>query len=431
MRTQPLGDEGRQIMLRQNIGLHYFGNGCLVEYNSGNIAFLNQTETKLVEKLNGAPATIKSLLQNTKSTKSQEELTNMVEGLIRKGIFVYNRSFQDIVEKTIISGEFGKYYPQSLMIELTNVCNYRCSFCYRNACGAGLYISDELIERIYKFSNGKVGSFLLTGGEPTLHPKIEDYISKLSSIGLVSLITNGSRFYELNDNSLEKLAHVQFSLYGCSESEYLKKTGNPHGFTDISKSVRTAKQLGVGNNIAVTLPKEDLNRIEEYIEAAINMGTDYILIEAPELFGRGDGAYNTYDEYDRYVEELHACLIEKKRKYIHKIKIALNNIEAKWDGTKEEKGKQFFPTHLFCGSGTERFIISPRGNVRACEVFDENIFNLGDLGILNEHVNGDFHEYKLMQSINYVMKTSGKPYKDALPCTALQDFYITHMRGKA
>lgn len=44
---------------------------------------------------------------------------------------------------------------------------------------------------------------------------------------------------------------------------------------------------------------------------------------------------------------------------------------------------------------------------------------------------GNLHQDKLRESIERIINTSELSYKEALPCSALQDFYLTHMRGKA
>jgi hypothetical protein len=77
-------------------------------------------------------------------------------------------------------------------VEVTDVCNFRCTGCYRRNVGGhkSLEAIQEEVRLIRRMRN--VDSISLAGGEPTLHPRIRDIVGFISGEGLKSfMLTNG------------------------------------------------------------------------------------------------------------------------------------------------------------------------------------------------------------------------------------------------
>jgi pyruvate formate lyase activating enzyme len=100
-------------------------------------------------------------------------------------------------------------YPNAICAVLyTQGCNFRCPYCHNpelveNNPAAECY--DELY--VLNFMNSRVGKLdavTITGGEPTLHKDLPEFIEKIKSMGfLVKLDTNGT-----NPGMLEKLVET-------------------------------------------------------------------------------------------------------------------------------------------------------------------------------------------------------------------------------
>lgn len=74
-------------------------------------------------------------------------------------------------------------------------CNFRCPFCHNSdlldGCTEHPFSESDVLAFLKKRSNILEG-VCITGGEPTLHPDLEDFIRKIKNIGLaVKLDTNG------------------------------------------------------------------------------------------------------------------------------------------------------------------------------------------------------------------------------------------------
>ncbi|MCE1190233.1 MAG: radical SAM protein [Ignavibacteria bacterium] len=87
------------------------------------------------------------------------------------------------------------------VIEITNACNLSCPICY--ACsGEGNFLSIEKFSSMLEFALAAEGGCLeilqISGGEPTLHPELIEFISlaRTKNIKYIMLNTNGVRIAE-------------------------------------------------------------------------------------------------------------------------------------------------------------------------------------------------------------------------------------------
>ena len=86
-------------------------------------------------------------------------------------------------------------YPGKLAaVIFLNGCNFDCPWCHNSALLNNDY--SELLTDIVSFLKSRVGlldGVVITGGEPTIYPKLSEFIRLIRSIGLlIKLDTNGS-----------------------------------------------------------------------------------------------------------------------------------------------------------------------------------------------------------------------------------------------
>jgi pyruvate formate lyase activating enzyme len=91
-------------------------------------------------------------------------------------------------------------YPGKLAaVIFLNGCNYKCPWCHNSALLNNEY--SELLTDIVSFLKSRVGlldGVVITGGEPTIYPKLSEFIRLIRSIGLlIKLDTNGSNPKEI------------------------------------------------------------------------------------------------------------------------------------------------------------------------------------------------------------------------------------------
>lgn len=143
--------------------------------------------------------------------------------------------------------------PFSVHIDVSSVCNYKCSFCFqadnKAMKEAGLKrgmmpyelftkIVDDLQEFPDPIKKIKIGNH----GEPTLHPdlpKMIDYARKSNKAEIVELFTNGSKLEPLLNRQLidAGLQRINISLEGLSDERYKQVAGVKQDFNAIIEGV--------------------------------------------------------------------------------------------------------------------------------------------------------------------------------------------------
>lgn len=79
----------------------------------------------------------------------------------------------------------------------TGGCNFRCPYCHNSDLIQGLdkvdpYSTQEVFDHLKK-RKGVLDGVVISGGEPTIHPDLPDFIRKVKALGyLVKLDTNGT-----------------------------------------------------------------------------------------------------------------------------------------------------------------------------------------------------------------------------------------------
>ncbi len=155
-------------------------------------------------------------------------------------------------------------YPGKLSaIIFTKNCNFRCPFCYNPmlVCPSGsnndsteegkkeghshqeeddsFLIGEDDFFQFLKKRIGKLEAVVITGGEPTLHKDLPEFIDRIKALGfLVKLDTNGS-----NPELLEKLVRDKKIDYiamdlKTDEKNYQKTVRVNIDFSKIAKSVK-------------------------------------------------------------------------------------------------------------------------------------------------------------------------------------------------
>ena len=134
-------------------------------------------------------------------------------------------------------GHFSDDYgPHRLSVELANICNLHCSYCFRSEDNLynrhAEFFPVELLRRIISEARetAHITRVSFTGGEPTLHPHFTQILETISAAGLqASFVTNGWHFERvwppLSFNR-HAISHVAFSLDGIDRETHDHWRGN-------------------------------------------------------------------------------------------------------------------------------------------------------------------------------------------------------------
>lgn len=188
-------------------------------------------------------------------------------------------------------------------IIFTKGCNFRCHFCYNpmlvwpekkvgkfknmtSAQEAGekkdhplSYLPQEPIEEdglfdFLKVRQGKIEGVVVTGGEPTIHPDLPEFIKKIKNLGyLIKLDTNGTNPKMLGELIKKDLIDYIAMDIKAPKEKYEKVVGVKAGFKKIEKSVKIIKESNLPYEFRTTvapglLKKEDIAEMGKIIKGA-------------------------------------------------------------------------------------------------------------------------------------------------------------------
>ena len=159
-------------------------------------------------------------------------------------------------------------------VALTYRCNLKCQFCYAgcncttNPVGSDREMSGEEIKQVLAtiFRRAKVPSVSFTGGEPTLHPQLPEFVAYAKSLGLrVNLISNGTR---INAELARRLADAgldsaQISLEGVTAAVHDQVTAVKHSFPKTVAAVQHLKDAGIRTHTNTTINRVNLMECRE------------------------------------------------------------------------------------------------------------------------------------------------------------------------
>jgi pyruvate formate lyase activating enzyme len=155
-------------------------------------------------------------------------------------------------------------------------CNFRCPYCH-NPELVDETASEIPLESIWNFleqRKGLIDGVVITGGEPTLHEDLPDFIRKIKEMGyLVKLDSNGTRPGVLKVLIQEKLVdYIAMDIKSPLEM-YTYTVGRPVLPETLRTSIELIKNSGIRYEFRTTVVKallkpEDIEQIGKEIKGA-------------------------------------------------------------------------------------------------------------------------------------------------------------------
>jgi len=165
-------------------------------------------------------------------------------------------------------------YPGKICaIIFTTGCNFRCHFCYNKEIVLPELIKDHVciekedILNFLKSRVGKIEAVCVTGGEPTLHSDLKDFLKEIKDLGfLIKLDTNGTNPLMLEEVLKEKLVdYVAMDIKApLNEESYMRVVGVGVDISKIKKSIELIKGLDnyeFRTTVELGLKEEDILQI--------------------------------------------------------------------------------------------------------------------------------------------------------------------------
>lgn len=184
--------------------------------------------------------------------------------------------------------------PQKVIMNVTYVCNNRCTFC---AVGTRTQVDGHPTrqrEHLDRYRAQGVTMVDFDGGEPTLNPELIPLVQYAHSVGYdrINVTTNGRLCaYEKFARSLVRsgLTTLLFSVHGHDAQSHAQQVGVAEAFEQTVQGIRYCVKHappGVELGMNITLTKGNHQHLEAVTQLAWDLGLRWLNIQFLTPFGR-------------------------------------------------------------------------------------------------------------------------------------------------
>ena len=186
---------------------------------------------------------------------------------------------------------------------LTSGCNLRCRHCWiapgghQEAVQNDRHLSMDLFCSILRQADS-IGcrSIKLTGGEPLLHPRIDEMLDQIRDLGFsLNVETNGTL---CTPQLAEKIAvckdvFVSVSLDGTDRATHDWIRGVGGSFERAVSGIRTLVDAGVRPQLILSVLKKNRAQIEPFVEMAVSLGASSVKLNVVQPVARAKNLYES------------------------------------------------------------------------------------------------------------------------------------------
>ena len=182
--------------------------------------------------------------------------------------------------------------PTTLLAELTHRCPLHCPYCSNpvELLRADAELPTEHWARVFGEARALgVLQLGLSGGEPLLRKDLEELAAHARSAGLYStLVTSGLGLTRTRAERLKEagLEHIQISIQD-SDPEIAEQIAGVRSVKHKQIAAALVRELGFAFTVNVVLHRANLDRIEQIIELAANLGADRLELANTQYYGWG------------------------------------------------------------------------------------------------------------------------------------------------
>jgi MoaA/NifB/PqqE/SkfB family radical SAM enzyme len=210
----------------------------------------------------------------------KEDFDDFLSGLKSEN-FVISRSntaYKNEIQS--LNADFGYYQKISTPIcHIIQNCNSPCRVCDCWTTKGRVFHPLNVLERLFiKLKDIKVKSIMISGGEPLMHPDIEDIIDLLNQLKIdIELNTNGLLLNKHPWLTKKDLMDIVVSIDGITKNDYYEIRG-VNKLDKVISNVQHIKKINPNQSIGsrITLTKYTLLNIQDSIEFMIESGFNYI-----------------------------------------------------------------------------------------------------------------------------------------------------------
>jgi len=179
-------------------------------------------------------------------------------------------------------GHFSDDYgPHRLTVELANICNLHCSYCFRSEDNLYSHHAEffplQLLRRVIDEAReaAQITRVNFTGGEPTLHPQFAAILESVAAADLqASFVTNGWHFertWPALTANRKAVSHVAFSLDGIDRETHDRWRGQG-SFERLVRAFSRCYVAQLPFAIKIVVRRDLVDQLEQIAIFAARMG---------------------------------------------------------------------------------------------------------------------------------------------------------------
>lgn len=150
-------------------------------------------------------------------------------------------------------------------IQITRNCNQECRFCSNPPSGQDDISFEKLKEKVKDYERKDYDGLILSGGEPTLYPKLTEIIKYSNSIGLdCRIITNGQKtadYKYLKKLHEAGLKDIHVSIYSHEDKIQSYLTKKKDSLDNIKKTLDNLRDFDIKVNINIVINKKNSDHL--------------------------------------------------------------------------------------------------------------------------------------------------------------------------
>lgn len=197
------------------------------------------------------------------------------EGLVMN--FFINSGLLGIPYQFEKAEELGADVPWTILIDPTSACNLNCTGCWAGKYNKSDTLDFETIDRIIEEAKDLgIYFFVLSGGEPTVYPRLFDIFEKHDDCGFM-MYTNGTL---IDDEMADKMLEVgnvspAISLEGGREATDERRGEGV--FDKVMAAMDRLRERGIVFGVSLTATRNNVKELfsDEYIDFLIDKGAIY------------------------------------------------------------------------------------------------------------------------------------------------------------
>lgn len=201
-----------------------------------------------------------------------------------------------------------------IAFEILERCNLYCDFCVRSASYqlSGILSPDRFEARASKAKDAfqQLDLVALTGGEPFLHPDIQEIINIAQQMATkVCITTNGTILKEENFQFMSRLQnfHLIISIDGPSADIHDLVRGKAGTFDKLLQFTALCQQYGIPFLVNMTVNEKNQHQVYETVALARELGAKDISVALVKPEGRGKAIENQPEVFTNVARQMYAA----------------------------------------------------------------------------------------------------------------------------